>query len=98
VIRFHNLPANEKAADQMVEHAGLCGIPEDEARKFADAACSLVLATFRSFDEKIEAITSDPQDQAVIQQMVLMQVIGISENAMRMNALRGLMHILGGKL
>ena len=98
MIRFHDLPSNEAAVDQMVAHAGLCGIPEEEARKLADQAAALVLATFRGFDAKIEAMTQDPQDQGVIQQMVLMQTIGIAKHAMRLNALRGLVHILGGKL
>lgn len=95
MIRFHDIPSNEAAVDHMVAMAKQCGVPAAEAQELADKAASLVIATFRGFDEKIEAMTKDPVDQAMIQQMVMMHLAGIAEQTMRLNAIRGLLNIIG---
>lgn len=98
MIRFHDLPANEEAVDQVVREMREAGYKATEARPIAEQAAALVLATMRGLDAKIDAMTDNEVDRSVIQQIVMLQIHGITRETMRLNAVQGLMAIiLGGK-
>ena len=94
MIRFHNLPSYEKGRDQMVRELNKFGYEGEESHRLADAASSVCISLLRSLDSMIERESTDSTDQTIIQQLVLHQVVGISQRAMEANALEMLVEIL----
>lgn len=95
MIKFHDIPANEKAADNMVDMMKAMGYEGEEAQRLVDAAAGISISTLRGLDAMIEGAVQDDTDRTVVQQLVLHQLIGSSERAMELNAIGHFFKLLG---
>ena len=94
MIKFHEMPANEAAVDQMVKEMTAYGYEREEAQKLADAACAIVLAMMRGMDDKVKEAVSDETDRTIVQQLILHQLIGIAHRGLEVNAVQHFIEML----
>lgn len=97
MIRFHDTPVNDKAAEQLASSLCDAGYNHAEAEKLSDAAAALAISILRGLDAQIikaAGTDADEQDCTVMQQLVLMQLIGSMQRAMELNSIQGLFELL----
>ena len=78
MIRLKDLPAQEKAMDEIVKKLTLAGYDGEEAQRLTDEASAIAIHFFKTLDDKIDAISTDEEDRAVVQALVLTIVTSTS--------------------
>lgn len=94
MIKFHDLPADERAQKKLISEMTAAGYSDEDAQRITDAACGIVIATMRGLDEKICSAVSDPEDRTVVQSLVLHQMAGICHKGLEVNAVQHFMGML----
>ena len=94
MIEFNHIPSSDVAADNLVRKMVEAGMNVEDAQRVVDAASGIVLATLRGLDAKIKAASSDPNDQTLIQQLVLHQICESSTRVLEINTVREFLRMM----
>lgn len=94
MIKLFDYAVNEDAVISMVKRLESCGVTPEAAERLTDSALSIALAFIRGLDAKIEAESTDPNDQQLIQLAVMFSLghtcSSIMKHTFTLEALRNL--------
>lgn len=94
MIKLFDYAVNEDAVISMVKRIKSSGVTPEAAERLTDSALSIALAFIRGLDAKIEAESTDPEDQQLIQLAVMFSLrhtcASIMKHTFTLEALRNL--------
>lgn len=95
MIRLKDVPITETGMADLVKKLEVAGYETDEAQRITDEASAIVISFFKQLDDKIEAVSKEEEDQAVIQALVMALMIKTSNHLMDIINAQTMMKMFG---
>lgn len=95
MIRLKDVPITETGMADLVKKLEVAGYEADEAQRITDEASAIVISFFKQLDDKIEAVSKEEEDQAVIQALVMALMIKTSNHLMDIINAQTMMKMFG---